>query len=258
LAAAATAAWSALASSRPLASPRTRLLAAGATFGGVFAGALTGLAERGPEMSTQVLSLLALLASVFAAVAARPTARRLPLPAVLVVSSLGAVALAAVLGQRRPERVVTVASGARAELSGLPVAHQGVSRYQDASSHVVAVALETRGRLARAEQREYFDGRGAVLGEVVVPPAVFRGLFHTRYVWLDGLETADAVRLRVATVSFEAGWWIAVALAVLAAAVAWLRPPPAPSGHGRCPACEALLPEAAGWCPACGARQARQ
>jgi hypothetical protein len=203
---------------------------------------------------------MALVTSFYAAIAWRKGAapRRLGLPSILVLLALGVLATAGALGQRRVMVTQLVGSGETAELGGVRLVHQGISRYEATRAHVLAVALERQSaaapELARAEQREYFDARGSMVGDVVKPPAVFRGFWRTTYVWLEGLEAGDAVQLRVSTVAFESGWWIAVVLACLAAVLAWIGRPAPTSGAIPlfCAGCGARAEPASRWCSNCG------
>jgi len=264
LAAAVTAGWSALALGRSGSTLHTQPVATAAALGAVLTSALAGLGQVVPGLAAQALTLMALIAGVYAALARQRGAasRRLSLPSVLALCSLGVLATSGALGQRRAMVTQRVASGQTAQLGGARVAHQGLSRYEAERAHVLAVALEREGaspQLARAEQREYFDSRGTLVGDVVEPPAVFRGFWQTTYVWLEGVEAGDAVRLRASTVLFDAGWWIAVALACLAAVLAWLARPAPTAGVLPlfCPACGARAEPAARWCSNCGRSLAR-
>lgn len=266
LVASVTAGWSGLALGRVALPARTRHIAAGATLGGLLAAALAGLGEVVPGPAIQAIAVMALVAAVYSALAWRRAGmpRRLGVPSILVLMALAVLAAVAALGQRRTVVSGEVASGQVAELNGLRLAHQGISRYEAPQAHVLAVALERQSasgaRLARAEQREYFDGRGAMVGEVVSPPAVFRGVWRTTYVWLERVEAGDVVRLRSSTVMFETGWWIAVALACLAAVLSWLPRPVNPTAGATpllCAGCAARAAPGANWCAECGRKLAR-
>jgi hypothetical protein len=265
LVAAVAAGWSALAVARSGAAPRTFLTAAAATLGAVMTAALAGLGQVAPGPAIQALAFMALVAGVYAALVWRKgePRGRLGAPSVLVLLALGALATSGALALCRAIVTERVASGQTVELGGAQLAHQGLSRYEAPRAHVLAVALERQDgsppSLARAEQREYFDGRGSMVGEVVEPPAVFRGIWETTYVWLEGVETGDAVRLRASSVAFDAGWWLAVALASLAAVLAWAgRPIPGPGAIPLfCPACGARAEPASRWCSNCGRQLAR-
>jgi cytochrome c biogenesis factor len=260
LVAAVTVGWSALALAREGSLPRTHLIATGAAMGAVMTSALAGLGQVEPGTAIQMLALMALLAGVYAALVWRKGAapRRLGAPSMLVLLALGVLATTAALGQRRGMVTERVASGQTVELGGAHIAHQGISRYEAPRAHVLAVALERQGRaspaLARAEQREYFDARGSMVGEVVEPPAVFRGLWQTTYVWLEGVDPGDAVRLRASSVALDAGWWLAAVLSCLAAVLACARrPEPTPGVIPLfCPNCGARPEPASRWCSNCG------
>lgn len=265
LVAAVTVGWSALALAREGSLPRTHLIATGAALGAVMTSALAGLGQVEPGTAIQVLALMALIAGVYAALMWQKGAapRRLGAPSILVLLALGVMATAGALGQRRGMVTERVASGQTVELGAARIAHQGISRYEAPRAHVLAVALERQGRasptLARAEQREYFDARGSMVGEVVEPPAVFRGLWQTTYVWLDGVDEGDMVRLRASSVALDAGWWLAVILAGLAAVLAWVGRPATTPGMIPlfCTDCGARAEPASRWCSNCGRPLAR-
>lgn len=265
LVAAVTVGWSALAVARVGTASRIHLIAAAASLGAVMTAALAGLGQVAPGPAIQALAFLSLASGVYAAIAWRTGAvpRRLDAPSILVLVALGALATAGALAQRGAVVREHVASGQTVEVGGARVAHQGLSRYEAPRAHVLAVALERQDgsstRLTSAEQREYFDGRGSMVGEVVEPPAVFRGIWQTTYVWLEGVEAGDSVRLRASSVAFDAGWWIAVALASLAAILAWAGRPVATAGTIPvvCPACGTAAEPASRWCTNCGRQLAR-
>ena len=265
LAAAVTTGWSGLGLRRRDLSERSRSIAAAAICGALLAAGLAGLGATLPGPAIQALALISLVAGLGAALLwnGRVTAPRLDGVSLLVLLALGALATAAMTGHRRRIASGRVASGAVVVLDGLTLAHQGISRYETDRAHVLAVALERQNgagsRLARAERREYFDGRGAVIGDVVSPPAAFRGLWRTRYVWLEEAETGDTVRLRAAVITFETGFWLALIFAAAAAMLAWAaRPPVVPYAPlVLCPDCGAVAAVGARWCSTCGGQLAR-
>ena len=260
LAAAVATGWSGLGLRRSDLPERSRTLAAAAICGALLAAGLAGLGATLPGPAIQAVALLSLVAGVGAALLwqGRRIAPRLDAVSLLVLLSLGALATAALASQRRSIASSRVASGQVVDLEGLSLAHQGLSRYETDQAHVLAVALErqdgSRAALARAERREYFDGRGRLVGGVVSPPAVFRGWWRTRYVWLEHAEAGDTVRLRVAAITFETGYWLALILAVAAAVLAWVRRPPITPDTPlmRCPACGAEVAAGDRWCSSCG------
>ena len=72
-------------------------------------------------------------------------------------------------------------------------------------------------------------------------------------------EAGDTVRLRVAAITFETGYWLALILAVAAAVLAWVRRPPITPDTPlmRCPACGAEVAAGDRWCSSCGRQLAR-
>ena len=264
LAAAVTAAWSALAMHRASLGERAALIAAGAGCGGLLAAALAGLGDTAPGLPVQAIALLSVMCALYAALGPfrRGATRGLDPASIMVLVTLGTIAAVTVAGQQRAVHRATVQSGAVVTLDGLRLAHQGISRYETDQAHVVAVALERqdgpRPGLARAEQREYVDARGATSGDVVSPPAVFHDLWRTRFVWLEGIEPGDAVRLRASTVILGSGWWLAALLGVVAALLAWSRRPPSRAGPARlaCPSCGTPAVADGRWCSNCGRRLA--
>ncbi len=265
LAAAVTTGWSGLGLRRSGLAERSRTIAAAAVCGALLAAGLAGLGATLPGPAIQAVALLSLGAGVGGALLwqGRGTAPRLDAVSLLVLLSLGALATAALTGQRRSIASGRVASGGVVDLEGLSLAHQGLSRYETGQAHVLAVALERQDgagtALARAERRESFDGRGRLVGEVVSPPAVFRGWWQTRYVWVEQVEAGDTVRLRAAVLTFETGYWLALILAAAAAVLAWVRRSPiAPDAPPmRCPDCDAAIAARARWCSNCGRQLVR-
>lgn len=172
------------------------------------------------------------LAGVWGAVraASRPT-----LLAVVTGSVLLAALLAGLLS--RVQRGA-LEPGATLLVAGESVAHQGLSVYDEPGAAVLALALEARSgnntRLDRAEQREFTDARGAVVGGVWTRPATFAGWRGTTRIWLDSASRGDRAHL---TTAIEWGawlWWVLVLLVWLDAlrpsALARVRPAIRPPG----------------------------
>jgi hypothetical protein len=232
--------------------------------GGLLAAALAGLGDTPPGVPVQAIALISVACALYAALGSvrLGATRRLDPASIMVLVTLGTIAAVTVAGRQRVMHRATVQSGAVVTLDGMRLAHQGISRYETDQAHVVAVALErqdsARPGLARAEQREYVDARGATSGDVVSPPAVFHDLWRTRYVWLEGIEAGDAVRLRASTVIFGSGWWLAALLGAVAALLAWSRRPPTQPGPSllACPSCGAPAVSDGRWCSNCGRRLA--
>lgn len=144
-----------------------------------------------------------------------------------LVAALAAASSAAAGGSLARVVVQTPAAGRYVETSGARLAHQGVSSYVEGNATVLALALERvpGGTVARAEQREYVDARGAVLTPVWRRPALLASPGWIHGAWLDTVAPNDQVTVRVAAVPAPWGWVVAlVCLAVAMAAPAWRRP----------------------------------
>ena len=104
------------------------------------------------------------------------------------------------------------------ESTGGRFAHQGVSSYVEQNATVLALALEQApgGAVARAEQREYVDARGAVVPPVFRRPAVFASPVWMHAVWLDAVEVNDRVTVRIAALPGQWGWVVAVGCLLVA------------------------------------------
>ena len=150
----------------------------------------------------------------------------------LATGALVTALLAAGLGALARETEVAVPSGGSGVLPlGGRLAHVGLSRYDDAAGTVLALALDLRGPgrtvLGVAEQREYTDARGSVIGSLVRRPARLDAVFGTTFVWLTGAGAADAVTLRAAAVPGYWLWWVGAVLVAALAVVTLARGTPA-------------------------------
>lgn len=139
----------------------------------------------------------------------------------VVSAALASVLVALALAPRQQHGRLD--PGAALSAAGATIAHQGISVYDEQDAAVLALALEwSRGsalQLDRAEQREYNDARGSVVGGVLTSPASFATWRNTTRVWLDSAATGDRVWV---TTSVEWGawcWWLAAVLLVLEAVV---------------------------------------
>ncbi|MBK8250888.1 MAG: hypothetical protein IPK85_26345 [Gemmatimonadetes bacterium] len=137
-----------------------------------------------------------------------------------MVASLAFASVAAGIGSLQRVIVATPAAGGYLTTGGARLAHQGVSSYVEGNATVLALTLERvpGGTVARAEQREYVDARGAVLRPVWRRPALLVSAAWIHAAWLDRVGTDDEVTVRVAAVSGAWGW--VLALLCLAAAIA--------------------------------------
>lgn len=135
-----------------------------------------------------------------------------------LVGALAAASLAAGLGSLRAVTAQARDSGTMLEVPGGRFAHQGVSSYVEQNVTVLALALENAsgGAVARAEQREYVDARGAVVSPVFRRPAIFTSPMWMHATWLDAVEGNDRVTVRIAAIPGQWGWVIAAACLLVA------------------------------------------
>jgi hypothetical protein len=170
--------------------------------------------------------------------------RRRGVEAFLFGGALVSLAIAAFGSGLSVTTTVTLASGAtttiRPRIGGeTTLAHQGVSRFEAANSHVVAMAAElTRGgspRLLSPERREYVDSRDAPVAEPISRAGIARGLLDETRLSIVDVAADDTVTLRVQVVPFALAWRVAVLLLVLGAIAPILagarRHVPAPIGE---------------------------
>jgi len=205
--------------------------------GGAGVGATVGIwlaPGTSPSVGWGVLAGLAASAIVLATTSPlEPTrTRRWSIAMSLLALALASVAAA---GEERARPLsLNIASGGQASVAlvlGAPIAiaHQGVSRYQDETSHVLAIAVEPSraGRplpLASVEQREFIDARDEPLGPAVFRPAVIHAGLEAVRVRLTGIDRGEGARLEVTAVPFEIGWALAVVSLVVSSVLALVSP----------------------------------
>jgi hypothetical protein len=226
------------------------LLAASAGARGAAGGAGVHTFAAGSDAS--VLVALAVIAGVLGIVAARhlaeprmlvdgadapPVVRPVRRPgrmALLAGTALGGIALAGNALARQPARRVSIASGDAVTVAdrfgrSWTLANQGISRYDEETGGVTALALELaapRGgaRLVRVEVRAYVDSRGAPLGTTAVP-TVLSGLLQDVRLVVEGVAPDEQVTLRVEFLPLLSLVWVAGALVLIGGAVTWWPPP---------------------------------
>ncbi|MEO6444546.1 MAG: hypothetical protein ABIZ91_15380 [Gemmatimonadaceae bacterium] len=150
--------------------------------------------------------------------------------AVLLAAAAACAALAAAGESAARVTQSPLASGATLAIpirfgGTVRLAHQGISRYEGANSHVVALALEASGgpfhdRLLTPQRREFVDGRDETLGPAVDLSSTASTAFEELRVHLEEVEREERVSVRVTSVPLSMGWRLAVLLVVGAAVLA--------------------------------------